>query len=70
MPGWRGEQAMEILEDAVPLHNIDLSIRLDKAPSAIRSAYSGNVMQFNYSNGRAHVRLDTVDLHELLVIED
>jgi hypothetical protein len=69
MPGWRGAQAMEILEDAVPLHDVDLSIRLDKKPAAIRSAYSGSALEFNYTNGRAQVRLDKVDLHALLVIE-
>lgn len=70
MPGWRGEQAMEILEDAVPLHNVELSLKLDRKPAAIRSVYSGKPLEFNYADGRAHLRLERVDLHELLVIEE
>ncbi|HKJ91315.1 MAG TPA: hypothetical protein VJ960_09310, partial [Oceanipulchritudo sp.] len=69
MAGWRGEQAMEILEDAVPLHGVEVSLRLGKAPVAIRSAYSGEDLDFLYSDGRARLRLEKVDLHELVVVE-
>ena len=70
MAGSRGEQPMEILEDAVPLHGVEVSLRLENAPAAIRSPYSGENLDFLYSGGRVRLLLEKVDRHELLVVEE
>jgi hypothetical protein len=69
MQGWRGKQAMEILEDSVPLHDVEVSIRTVDKPKRIYSAYTNTDLQFEFKDGRASLILDKVDLHELLVIE-
>lgn len=69
MQGWRGEQPMEILEDAVPLQDVEIGIRMDKEPACIHSAYTGEEIPFSWDNGRARLVLPEVDLHALLVID-
>lgn len=69
MDGWRGHQAMEILEDAVPLHNISLSLRSPRPPRRVFDALTGRDLPFTFEGGRIRIDLDTLDLHRLLVIE-
>ena len=69
MPGWRGEQTMEILEDAVPLHDVVVCLRMEQPPKRVYSARAEGNTGHTFRNGILEVRLEKLDLHELLVID-
>jgi hypothetical protein len=69
MPGWRGEQAMEILEDAVPLHDARISLRMKTAPARVYLAGDDADLPFDHRDGRLELTVETVNLHQLVVIE-
>jgi len=69
MLGWNGVQAMEILEDAVPLHDVEARIRVPRAPQRVFAAVSGVDLPHHFEGGVLSVKLDKLSIHELVVIE-
>lgn len=59
----------EMIEDAFPLVDMPLSVRLDRAPKRVVSMPSGETMPCEYRNGRAHVRVSNTTGHALLLFE-
>lgn len=62
-------KGIEVIEDTVPLHEVSVSIRLPDAPKRVHLAPQGTEIRFSYENGMLHYTLDTVDIHQMAVIE-
>ena len=60
---------LEILEDAVPIHDVDCTLRLPHRPRRVSSAYTGRPLDFRYEEGCLTFTVPTVSIHELIVIE-
>jgi len=56
-------------EDFIPpVVDVELSLALDTEPHAIMLQPEGRKLAFTYANGHAAVKLDRVDLHEILEV--
>ena len=65
----RGEKT-EVIEDTVPLYNVECSVRCDKKPSEIQLVPSGEELDFEYNNGVARFVVPKVDIHQMVALED
>lgn len=65
----RGENT-EVIEDTVPLYNVECSIKCKSQPSKISLAPSGHEIAFDYNNGRAKFTVPEVSIHQMVVIDD
>jgi len=63
-------QKMEILEDAVPLREVECAVRLDAEPSRIHSPVAGRDYDFEWRDGRARFVVPELAIHDCVVIED
>ncbi|MBO4406627.1 MAG: hypothetical protein J5849_02925 [Clostridia bacterium] len=53
-----------------PCLDIELAIRLEKKPRALRLEPAGKELPFAYEEGTARVTVPRVDLHEVIVVEE
>lgn len=60
---------LDIVEDILPLHNLELSLALDSAPHRAYLAPEDTPLDFNWRDGRAHVRVPEVRGHSMVVLE-
>jgi len=60
---------IQTIEEAIPLHDVSLSVRLDSAPTRVYLAPEGQDVPFAWADGRAHVTVPRVDGHAMLVFE-
>ena len=60
----------EVIEDTVPLYNVECSVKCSKKPSEIRLVPSGERLDFKYSDGRAGFTVPKVDIHQMVEIRD
>ncbi|MBL8994269.1 MAG: hypothetical protein JNM63_13085, partial [Spirochaetia bacterium] len=67
---WGGQKKMEIIEDIVPIHNVEGAVRMDKKPSKVFLGASGKELAARYENGKLSFTLDKLYIHELIVIEE
>lgn len=67
---WGGQKKMEIIEDIVPIHGVEGSVRMAKKPSKVYLGASGKELPTRYENGRLSFTLDKLYIHELIVIEE
>jgi len=67
---WQGKEAIEIIEESLPLHDIACSIALEAAPRRIFLAPDGPELPFEFAEGRAEFTVPRLELHALVVIED
>ncbi len=54
---------------AVPVHDVECTLRLAAAPRGVSSAYIGKPLDFQYEKGRLSFTVPNVLIHELIVIE-
>jgi len=59
----------EIIEDAFPLVDMPLSVKLERAPRRVFLAPAGADLRFQYVEGRAHTRVTTTEGHVMIVFE-
>ncbi len=64
----RGEKT-EVIEDTVPLYNVKCSVKCADKPSAILLAPSGEMLDFEYVNGRAEFTVPEVNIHQMVEIK-
>ena len=64
----RGKK-VEIIEDAVELANVKVSLAADKAPEKVYLAPSGEEIPFAYADGRVEITVPSVILHQMVVVE-
>lgn len=60
----------EVIEDTVPIYNIKCSVKRNEKPSKIALVPSGDVLEFEFNNGRAEFTVPEVNIHQMVVIED
>lgn len=64
------ERAVEIIEDAVPVREVGCELRIDEKPRRVYSAYPGEEIPYRFENGVLEFTIDSLYIHELVVIED
>ncbi len=68
-------KGIEIIEDIIPLYNIDLTAEIPEKPESVyRVSYENGELtktplEFTYKNGRAKVTVDKVELHAMIIFE-
>lgn len=60
----------EVIEDTVPLYNIDCSVKCEKMPSRVYLAPENTDIPFEYKDGKVYFTVPKVDIHSMAVIED
>ncbi|MDR3143197.1 MAG: hypothetical protein LBU37_15940 [Tannerellaceae bacterium] len=58
-----------IIQSIEPVGPLQLSIRCDRKPAKITLQPEGKICDFSYTDGKAQVKIDKVDIYEILVIE-
>jgi hypothetical protein len=61
--------SIEVIEDRLPLHDVELSLRVEGKVSRVCDPVSGCDVPFAQADGRVSLHLDRVDLHEMRVLE-
>ena len=60
----------EVIEDTVPLCNINCSVKYNKKPSKVVLEPQGEEIACKYENGKVSFVVPKVDIHAMVVIED
>jgi hypothetical protein len=61
---------IEVIEDLVPLHDIEVALRTPSRPTRVSLAPGGGDLQFTYEDGVARTTVPTVYCHQMVVFED
>ncbi|KQQ05451.1 MULTISPECIES: alpha-L-fucosidase [unclassified Rathayibacter] len=62
-----GQLGLDVVEDAFPLVDVPVSLRLPARPSAVHLQPEGRELEVDWSDGYATVRVSTTDGHAMLV---
>jgi hypothetical protein len=65
----RRAPGLDIVEDIIPLYNLPLSLKLDRAPQQVYLAPERAAVPFEYLNGRVNLRVPEVRGHAMVVFE-
>jgi len=60
---------IEVIEDAVPLYDVAVSLKTDKAPGKVYLAPQGKEIPFAYENDRVSFIVPKVVLHQMIAVE-
>ena len=60
----------EVIEDTVPLYNVNCSVKYSKKPSKISLQPQNEELTFEFVNGVVKFTVPKVDIHAMVVIED
>jgi hypothetical protein len=64
-----GDHAKQIIRSIDPVGPFQLSVRCERKPSKITLQPSDKTCNFTYANGKALVKIDAVEIYDILVIE-
>ena len=67
--GDRRTDALDLVEDIIPLYDVPLSLRADRAPRRAYLAPSGEALAVAFARGRARVTVPVVEGHQMVVFE-
>ena len=56
-------------ESIDPVRDIEVSVRLDRKPERIVCQPAGRDIKFNYENGKAVFRIDSLEIYDIIEIE-
>jgi hypothetical protein len=59
----------EVIEDVIPLRNVQVTIRMDSKPGRVYVAPSGQDIEYRFSDGRVELIVPTVELAAIVVLE-
>ena len=65
----RRTEKLDLIEDIVPLYDVPLSLKLDRAPKKVYSAPDESEIEFEYLAGRVNLRVPEVRGHAMIVFE-
>lgn len=65
----RRGQKTEIIEDILPVYDIHVSLRTDKAPKRVYLAPANTDLPFTYDDGTVHYTLPKLYIHQMIVLE-
>ncbi|MBO5857911.1 MAG: beta-galactosidase trimerization domain-containing protein [Clostridia bacterium] len=60
----------EVIEDTVPLYNVNCSVKYNKKPSKVVMQPQNEEIKFEYVNGEVKFTVPKVDIHAMVVIEE
>lgn len=60
----------EVIEDTVPLYNVECSVKKEHRPTKVSLEPQGKELEFDFSDGEIRFTVPEVDIHQLVVIED
>ena len=60
----------EVIEDTVPLYNVNCSVKYGKKPSKVKLQPQNKEIAFEYMNGEVKFTVPEVDIHAMVAIED
>lgn len=60
---------MEVIEDLVPIHGVDVTLRLPVAASRVYLAPQGEDIPYTQNDGEIHYQVPAVDCHQMVVID-
>lgn len=63
-------QNTEVIEDTVPLYNVNCSVRCAEKPSSVSLIPSGKALDYVYENGRILFTVPEVNIHQMIEIAD
>jgi hypothetical protein len=55
-------------DEILPIHDVQVQIRLDKKPAAVTRQPAGKKPPFTWSKGVCSLRIPKIDLHEIIQI--
>lgn len=61
---------IQIVEDVIPLHNVELAVRLDREPKRVYLAPEGTELPASWAAGRSSIVIPEVRGHAMVVFED
>jgi hypothetical protein len=65
----RRTAVLDMIEDIIPLYDVPLSLRMDRAPKSAYLAPSGERLNFDYAGGRVNLTVPKVVGHQMVVFE-
>jgi hypothetical protein len=65
----RRTDRIDLIEDIVPLFDVPMSLKLDRAPKKVYAAPTGTPIPFEYLAGRVNLRVPEVHGHAMVVFE-
>lgn len=68
IPERRGSE-FDVVEDVIPVYDVDLSIRADKPVKSVTTAPQGAPLAFSETAGRVDIRVPEVNGHQMIVVE-
>ena len=60
---------IEVIEDIVPIYNVELAIKADRKINKVYLAPQKEDIDFTYDNGYISVKLDKIECHQMVVFE-
>lgn len=61
---------LDLIEDIIPLHNLEVSLRLPAEPSCVYLAPDGQQLPFTWSDGQVTTTVPEMQGHAMVVFED
>ncbi len=65
----RRGRVLDVIEDVIPLHEVDVSIRADHEPKAVRLVPEDQTLEWMYSNGYVNFTVPRVHGYQIVEIE-
>ena len=65
----RRTEKYDIVEDIIPLYNIDLRVKTYRKPSAVRLVPQMKNLEFRYENRQVVVTIPKVEGHQMVEIQ-
>ncbi len=62
-------QGIEVIEDLLPLRNIEVSLRVDTPPTRVYLAPQGTDVPFTVADGVLHTVVPEMVCHQMVVVE-
>ncbi len=60
---------LDVVQEASPLMNLKLSVRLESRPKQVYLAPQSRPLDFDYADGYTHIEVPAVDGHQMIVFE-
>lgn len=69
IPQRRG-RVLDVIEDVIPLHDIEISIRAEHEPKAVRLVPQAEPVEWTWANGYVKIEVPSIDGYQIVVIEE
>ena len=63
------QQSYEVIEDLLPLHDLDVELKLESAVKSVRLQPTGEMIEFTQIDGLLSFRVPKLLCHQIVVLE-